>query len=105
MDARLTDRLWPPLLALLMAAGCATTHTSRAGTPNAHVPLGIELAEVPFFSQEIDQCGPASLAAVLAWSGIPVRPADLAGRVYSLKRQGSLPTDMTGAARLSAVIQ
>ena len=61
--------------------------------------MSVELGDVPFFSQEAYQCGPASLAMALAWSGVPVRTEDLAAQVYSPTRQGSLPTDMIGAAR------
>lgn len=58
--------------------------------------------DVPFFPQEAYQCGPASLAMALAWSGVVVRSEDLVAHVYSPARQGSLPTDMIGAARRHA---
>lgn len=59
----------------------------------------MELENVPFFPQTAYQCGPASLAAALAWSGVRVSPEDLAPQVYSPSRQGSLPTEMISATR------
>src|SRR5207247_748866 len=50
------------------------------------------------------QCGPASLSMVLAWIRHPVPPDELAEQVYSRARQGSLPTDMTGAARRHGLV-
>ncbi len=41
---------------------------------------------------------------VLAWIGYPVHADDLVGQVYSFARRGSLPTDMTGAARRHGLV-
>ena len=41
-----------------------------------------ELTQVPFFPQTIHQCGPAALATVLGWSGVPATPEELAPQVY-----------------------
>lgn len=59
---------------------------------------------MPFIPQAQYQCGPASLAMVLAWIGYPVRADDLVGQVYSFSLRGSLPTDMTGAARRHGLV-
>jgi hypothetical protein len=59
----------------------------------------VELAEVPFFAQERYQCGPASLAMMLTWSGVTVSPDSLIDAVYTPGREGSLPTDIVAAAR------
>ncbi len=85
------------MLALL--AGCATPHTDRVLEALGDLPPKVELSNVPFFAQEAYQCGPASLAMVLAWSGVSVRPEDLVAQVYSPAREGSLPTEMTSASR------
>src|SRR5437899_6645330 len=98
-NTRRTDRLLNLSLVLLAVAGCATTHSAREWALAATVPVRLELEGVPFVPQAAYQCGPASLAMVLAWVGHPVRPDELAGQVYSRARQGSLPTDMTSAAR------
>ena len=96
---RPTNSLTRLLLVLALLPGCATTQTSRTGGAPGDLPLSVEVEAVPFFSQEAYQCGPASLAMALAWSGLPVRPEDLVAQVYSPTRRGSLPTDMIGAVR------
>ncbi|MGW8313838.1 MAG: C39 family peptidase, partial [Desulfuromonadales bacterium] len=55
--------------------------------------------DVPFFAQEEFQCGPASLAMVLNWSGIDTQPSDLTPEVYSPGRKGSLQASLIGSAR------
>lgn len=89
----------PPIAALfcaVLAFGCAL------GPPLA-VPPGVverrEVAGVPFFGQEEQQCGPAALAMALAWSGLSVTPAEIAPMVYTPGRRGSLQPDMIAAAR------
>lgn len=93
------------LSALLVAvAGCATTQAVREWSRPATVPSRTEIADVPFVAQTEYQCGPASLAMVLSWVGDPVHPDELTGQVYSAARQGSLPTDMTGAVRRRGLV-
>ncbi len=103
-STRATDRLFYVSLVLLAVAGCATAHSARDWTPPATVPVRLELEDVPFVPQAAYQCGPSALAMVLAWIGHPVRPDELAGQVYSRARQGSLPTDMIGAARRHGLV-
>src|SRR5919198_4728293 len=103
-NIRPPERLVHLSLVLLAVAGCATAHSPREWTPPATIPVQWQLESVPFVPQAEYQCGPASLAMVLAWIGKPVRPAELAGQVYSLARQGSLPGDMTGAARRHGLV-
>lgn len=59
----------------------------------------MELRQVPFFPQEIYQCGPAALATLLSFSGVDVTPAALAPKVYIPGRQGSLQAELLAAAR------
>jgi hypothetical protein len=75
------------------AAGCATVQP--ASDPGHAVPV----IQVPFYAQEVDQCGPAALAMALAWSGVDVSPPDLAREVVAPKRRGSLQPDLITAAR------
>ena len=103
-STRRTDRLLNLSFVLLAVAGCATTHSAREWTLPATVPVRLELEGVPFVPQAAYQCGPASLSMVLAWFGHPVPPDELAEQVYSRARQGSLPTDMTGAARRHGLV-
>jgi tetratricopeptide (TPR) repeat protein len=57
------------------------------------------IEDVPFHSQDRDQCGPASLAMVLGWSGDPVTPEQIASQVYTPALKGSLQPGLVTAAR------
>lgn len=63
------------------------------------VPAKAMVAGVPFFAQDELQCGPASLAMVLNWSGVAVQPSDLSAEVYSPGLKGSLQNSLIGSAR------
>jgi tetratricopeptide (TPR) repeat protein len=78
-------------LALAALSACASVRSPEI-TPD-------ELTGVPFFPQEIHECGPAALATALAASGVEVTPADLEPKVYIPGRRGSLQTEMIAAAR------
>lgn len=54
---------------------------------------------VPFFAQDELQCGPAALAMVLNWSGVPLQPADLTAEVYTPGLKGSLQSALIASAR------
>ena len=56
---------------------------------NIHV-----IEKVPFFSQEDYHCGPASLAMVLNFWGIPENPDDIAKEIFSESARGTLNIDM-----------
>ncbi len=86
-------------LAGLWAVGCATTPPKVELPASLDIPRKFELTNVPFHPQGKYQCGPASLAMTLQWSGVAVSPEDLKPQVYTASRQGSLPPDMIGAAR------
>ena len=85
-------------LFLLACFGCTPQHYAPSFLNSAD-PTEIFIAEVPFYPQEKDQCGPASLAMVLGWSGLSVKPEDLTSEVYSPKLQGSLQPSLISAAR------
>lgn len=84
---------------LLLAAGCTTLQTDRIRATANAFPRPVELTTVPFFPQEEYQCGPAALATVLNWTGVPVTSDQLARQVYLPERRGSLQLEMIGAAR------
>lgn len=88
------------LLALLLAGlgGCSALTRKAMPLPQSG-PDQIMVEDVPFFPQEQYQCGPASLAMTLGWSGISVKPDEIAPEVYSPKRQGSLQAALLGGAR------
>lgn len=49
---------------------------------------------VPFYPQKDYQCGPASVAGVLNYWGISVKPEDVANEIYSPSARGTLNIDM-----------
>lgn len=95
---RLAWRLAGLILAFGLTA-CAATQTERLLKQPGGLPPRAEIAEVPFFPQERYYCGPAALAMVLAWSGLPVTAEDLVPQVYTPGREGSLRSDILGGTR------
>ena len=69
-----------------------------------NVPAKVELDGVPFYPQEAYQCGPATLAMALTWSGLPVTPDELKYQVYTPSRKGSLQIAMVSATRRNGKI-
>lgn len=65
----------------------------------AALPPAQELTGTPYYPQERNHCGPASLAMILKAGGFDASPESLAPLVYLPARQGSLPLDMLGGAR------
>jgi tetratricopeptide (TPR) repeat protein len=63
------------------------------------IPPKHELTAVPFYPQKAYQCGPASLAMALSWSGIQVDPDTLKPEVFTPSRKGSLQPAMVAATR------
>ncbi|HEV8328657.1 MAG TPA: C39 family peptidase [Nitrospiraceae bacterium] len=53
---------------------------------------------VPFFPDGTDQCGPATLASVLMYWGIPSEPAVIKAEIYRPQLGGTLPIDFLMAA-------
>jgi tetratricopeptide (TPR) repeat protein len=86
------------VLALSGTGGCASIEPLSASLPD-DAPDAVELRETPFFPQEDYQCGPASLAAVMAAAGVRVSPDELTREVYLPARRGSLQAELLGAAR------
>lgn len=86
-------------LVLLGLAACAAPQATRLSEAPGGLPPRAEIAEVPFFPQERYYCGPAALAMVLAWSGLPVTQDDLVPQVYTPGKDGSLRSDILSAAR------
>lgn len=85
-------------IVLVLFTGC-----SQGPTDNLLLPVGsseeIFLGGVPFFKQETYQCGPSSLAMLLAWDGLNITPNDLTDAVYTAKLHGSLQPSLISAAR------
>lgn len=83
---------------VLLFAGCASvppwpkTASDGAGQPKVQL-------DVPFFPQELYQCGPAALAMMLASQDVSVTPDELVPQVYLPEREGSLKVELVAAAR------
>lgn len=86
-------------LGLLALAACATPQTERLLGDPGGLPPRVELASVPFYPQEQYYCGPAALATVLTWSGLPVTQDDMVPQVYTPGREGTLQSDIIAATR------
>jgi ABC-type bacteriocin/lantibiotic exporter with double-glycine peptidase domain len=56
------------------------------------------LLKVPFFSDQTDQCGPATLASVLSYWGKAAALSRLRDEMYIAKLHGTLPMDVALAA-------
>lgn len=90
------------VLAALLSACVAAPQTQRLlETPPPNLAGDTHLAFVPFFPQELYQCGPAALATVLNTVSVKVSPEELVSQVYIPARQGSLQVEMLAAARRS----
>ncbi len=83
----------------LALSACAAPQTSELTLSPGTLPMEAEVRNVPFFPQEDNFCGPAALATVVAWTGISVNPEQIAERVYTPGRQGTLQSDILAAAR------
>lgn len=86
------------ILLLFSSSGCSVWRTGKLSLP-ADKPEEILLEEVPFFPQERYQCGPSSLAMVLAWTGQELLPDDLTADVYTQNLHGSLQPSLISAVR------
>jgi len=84
---------------LICLTGCAGLKKWELLQKAGNLPPCFELRTVPFFPQKAYQCGPASLATALNWSGLSVSPEELTDEVFTPLRKGSLQTALISAAR------
>jgi hypothetical protein len=104
----LTARLLAGVVALLLS-GCAAFFTppqtaALLQQPPADLPARAERAEVPFFAQTRDHCGPAALATALGDVGLPADPERLGDAVFLPARGGTLQLEMLGGARRQGAV-
>ena len=78
------------LLIAGMMVGCATLEPGLRPRAFSDLPERVKIPSVPFHSQEEYQCGPATLAMVLNWSGIAVMLDELVSQVYIPAKKGTL---------------
>ncbi|MGD1986193.1 MAG: PA2778 family cysteine peptidase [Desulfobacterales bacterium] len=91
--------IWGWVFGLFVFCGCATTSTNKWSQAADSIPSQHKLTAVPFYPQKEYQCGPASLAMVLSWSGLPIGPDELTPQVYTASLKGSLQPAMVAATR------
>lgn len=93
---------------LLASIGCLILLNACVSAPQSRSLLRqnpeefsqpVVLSNIPFYSQEQYQCGPAALATVLQASGIDTTPSALVPLVYVPGRKGSFQVEMVAAAR------
>ena len=87
------------LVLLSVVWGCAGSMSRQWSMPFNDIPSQYHISSVPFFPQTTDQCGPASLAMTLVWSGVSTDSERLSSVVYTPSLKGSLQPAMIGAAR------
>ncbi len=94
-----------PLFVALLAVtvlglgACTAPQTSELTLSPGALPMQAAASNVPFFPQEDNFCGPAALATVVTWTGVSVEPEQIAQKVYTPGRQGTLQSDILAAAR------
>ncbi|MEG6548881.1 cysteine peptidase family C39 domain-containing protein [Desulfocurvibacter africanus] len=97
LGGRCAARL-PILLVALTLVACAAC--AGRGPDSQMLPAGLLPAEeqvisgVPFHSQGVGECGPASLAGVLNFHGDPATPEEIAADVLRTNLRGSLTLDL-----------
>ncbi|MGD9174630.1 MAG: PA2778 family cysteine peptidase [Desulfobacterales bacterium] len=91
--------VWGWVFGLFVLSGCATTSTHKWRQAAESIPPHHKLNAVPFYPQKAYQCGPASLAMVLSWSGLQISPDELTPQVYTPSLKGSLQPAMIAATR------
>lgn len=94
--------LLPALLLLL--AGCAAPGYKAVLEQPGDLPQQAVVDDVPFYPQEDHYCGPASLAMMLSWAGIPATQEAIAEQVYTPDKEGSFPTDILAGARRNGAL-
>lgn len=89
---------WKCLLLCVFLSGCTAPQTRQWLADRAAGAPSRQLA-VPFYPQEIHQCGPAALAGMLQFSGMAVTPATLTPQIYTPGRRGSLALELVAGVR------
>jgi tetratricopeptide (TPR) repeat protein len=85
--------------ALCAVGGCATPDVAGLREHADGLAQRAEVGGVPFHPQQEQFCGPAALATVLGWAGVPTDQDATASAVFTPGREGTLGHDLIGAAR------
>jgi len=93
-------RILAGVFVLTWLSGCVAQQSARLlQSPPKALPARIVLDDVPYYPQQAYQCGPATLAMTLGWSGLQVTPEQLAPETFIPGKRGSLQPEMIAAAR------
>jgi ABC-type bacteriocin/lantibiotic exporter with double-glycine peptidase domain len=79
------------LVLLLLLSQSISCITAKEIPESSHTR---KIENLPFYSQESYQCGPASLAGVLNYWGVGVTPDEVARTIFSASARGTLTIDM-----------
>ncbi len=98
-------RLCRTIPILIVLSGCSSIDRDVLIEGIKETPdSGSYIEGVPFFPQERFQCGPSSLASLLAFYGETVDKEEIAGGVYLPRLRGALPMDIVLYARKKGYI-
>lgn len=78
----------------IFAVSCSGIHEIKSDAGQTRL-----IANVPFYPQEPDRCGPSVLAEALNFWNADVEPDKIASEVYSKSAKGTLDTDLLFYAR------
>ena len=84
---------------VVLLSSCASLNKSAMLEKAGNVPPRVEIETIPFYPQKAYQCGPATLAMVLDWSGLLISYEDLTAEVFTPERKGSLQSAMVSTVR------
>lgn len=89
------------MVCTILLLGCAGSWSVREyeADISARTDVKAHRLMVPFFPDDTDQCGPATLASVMTFWGVPTNPQLLKQQVYLPRLKGSLPIDLLLAAQ------
>ena len=92
----------PPLLFYLfipILVSCTTQIPQREASSDDAGNSKSRHITAPFFPQEKNQCGPASLASILQFYGIETTPDEISNEIYLPRIKGTLNIDLVFYAR------
>ncbi|WP_290702481.1 PA2778 family cysteine peptidase [Amphritea sp.] len=99
---RVSAQLLPTviLITTLLVAGCSSNPTLvESLITDPSIENTAELQGLAYFPQQGDQCGPASLATMLAYNNIAATPEELRPYLYIPDKGGTLAIELDAKAR------
>jgi len=83
----------------ILLYGCSSKSLLPSATSIQNLERSILVADVPYFPQEEEQCGPASLATLLVHRGFDVTPDELKGKLFIPEKGGALAIELLARSR------